>query len=154
MTYHLAQINIARLLAPMDSPQIKEFRDFIEPINKLGESSPGFVWRLQDDSALGGATEIETPFEDDMIIVNMTVWESIEALKTFTYSTVHSYFVKNRKKWFERASAPHLVLWWVPLGHVPSLAEAKEKLELIEAKGPNPLAFTFSKQYDPEGNQI
>ncbi len=149
MKYQLAQINIARLLAPMDSPQIKEFADFLEPVNKLGEDSPGFVWRLKDDSDLGGATEIETPFDDDMVIVNMTVWEDLDSLKAFTYSTVHSYFLKNRKKWFEKASRPQLVLWWVPEGHEPDLAEAKHKLDLLQQHGPRPEAFNFQKVFDP-----
>ena len=152
MNYQLAQINIARLLAPLDSPQLKEFSDFLDPVNKLGEESPGFVWRLKDET--NAATEVETPFDDDMLIVNMTVWETIADLRFFVYNTVHSYFLKSRKKWFSKMEKPHVVLWWVEEGHIPSLEEAKLKLELLEREGPSPAAFSLQTLFDPQGNKL
>lgn len=141
----LAQINIAHMKAPKDDPIMKEFVDFLDPINKLAEESPGFVWRL-----VGEPTE-PSPWED-MVIINISVWEDIESLKHFTYHTVHSYFVKSRKKWFEHLGKPHYVMWWVEAGHIPTVAEAAGKLDFLEKNGPSPAAFTFAKSFT--GNQI
>ena len=135
----LAQINIARMLAPLESEAMKEFRDFLAPVNLLAESSPGFVWRYRDENAF----RFEMPWEDDMVIVNMSVWKDVESLKNFTYQTVHSYFLKSRKKWFHQLDHPHTVMWWVNDGYIPSLIEAKAKLDLLEKKGPTEDAFLF-----------
>jgi Domain of unknown function (DUF3291) len=152
--FHLAQINIARLKAPMSDPQIKEFTDFIDPVNKLGEESPGFVWRLKADDG-HSSSYIETPFsEDPLMIVNMTVWEDFESLKQFVFQTVHSYFLKSRNKWFEKPIHPQAAFWWVPIGHSPTIEEAKEKLEYLEKHGPSPTVFTMSRPFDAEGNPI
>ncbi|WP_420460695.1 DUF3291 domain-containing protein [Neolewinella sp.] len=144
----LAQINIARLRAPLDAPATKEFNDFIAPINQLAEESPGFVWRLTGNFGESSA-QVSHPFGDEMILVNMSVWESIEALREFSYKTVHSYFVRSRSKWFHRLEHPHLALWWVAEGHRPSLVEAKERLELIDADGPTQHAFSLATTFAP-----
>ena len=141
---HIAEINIARMQAPLDSDTMKEFRDFIAPINALAESSPGFVWRYVESYDEAGHSE--TPdFEDGMIIVNMSVWESVAQLKEFTYKTVHSYFVRKRLRWFESLGHPHLACWWVEPGHRPSIAEAKQRLEWLEERGPTAEAFTLGQ---------
>lgn len=137
---HLAQINIAHMKAAQDDPIMKEFVDFLDPINKLAEESNGFVWRL-----VGEPTE-SSPWTD-MIIINMSVWENIETLKDFTYHTAHSYFVRSRKKWFQHLGTPHYVLWWIEEGHIPTLAEAAKKLDLLEINGATPEAFTFAKPF-------
>lgn len=136
----LAQINIAHMKAAKDDPIMKEFVDFLDPINKLAEESKGFVWRL-----VGEPTE-PSPWHE-MVIINLSVWEDIESLKDFTYNTAHSYFVRSRKKWFEHLGRPHYVMWWVAEGHIPSLAEAAEKLTLLETNGPSKDAFTFAHSF-------
>lgn len=138
---NIAQINIAQMKAPLESELMKEFRDFLAPVNLLAESSPGFIWRYSDENA----HEFEHPWKDDMLIVNMSVWNDVEALQDFTYKTVHSYFIKSRRKWFHQLGHPHTVLWWVEEGHIPSLIEAKAKLDSLEKNGPTKSAFLFSQ---------
>lgn len=145
-THHVAQLNIARLAAPLESPQLKGFVDALDHINGLGDASPGFVWRLQTDE--GDATALR-PFDDDKILVNMSVWESVEALSQFAYRTEHRDYLRRRGEWFERMFQPYLVLWWVPAGHVPTVEEAKKRLELLEANGPSSEAFTFRNPFPP-----
>ncbi len=140
----LAQLNIGRLVAPQDDPRVAEFMDALEPINALADASLGFVWRLQDDS--GNATSIQG-FDDDSIIVNMSVWESIAALRAFVYSSEHKRYLARRKEWFQPFDDLLLVLWNVPDGHRPTVQEARERLEHLEAHGPTPHAFTFRESF-------
>src|SRR6188472_927193 len=143
---HLALFNIARLRAPMDDPLIDDFRNNLDPINALAEESPGFVWRLQDDS--GNATSI-TPYPDPMVITNMAVWESVDALADFTYRSGHLEFLRRRRDFFEAPSEGILVLWWVPEDHEPTMEEAMERLAHLREHGPTPYAFTFRHRYEP-----
>ena len=138
--YQLAQVNVARPVAPLTDPALAGFVEALEPVNALADAAPGFVWRLQDDT--GNATSIKL-FEDELEIVNFSVWESIEALADFVYRTAHREFLNRRREWFERHVEVDVVLWWVPAGHVPTVDEAKDRLELLRAKGPTPDAFTF-----------
>ena len=141
--YHLAQLNIATLLAPIDSPQLKGFVDNLERINQLAESSPGYIWRLQSDE--GDATAFR-PFGDE-ILVNLSVWRSLEALKDFVYESAHIDFMRRRQEWFERMKEAYTVLWWVPEAHQPSLQEAKERLDQLRSEGASQNAFTFGKPF-------
>ena len=143
---HLAQLNIGRLRAPMDAPIIDDFRNNLDAINALAEATPGFVWRLQDDT--GNATSIK-PFGDDLEIVNLTVWESIEALADFTYRSDHTTFLRRRREFFEAPSLPILCLWWIPEGTIPTVEQAVERLEHLRAHGPTPTAFTFRHRFEP-----
>jgi len=143
----LAQLNVGRLLAPVESPRISGFVAALEPVNRLADASPGFVWRLQTER--GDATDIR-PSEDDLFLINLSVWPSIEALRAFTYSTGHVDTLRGRREWFERPTAAHLVLWWVPAGHRPTVDEALERLELLRRDGPTPAAFTFRVPFPPE----
>jgi heme-degrading monooxygenase HmoA len=143
-THHLAQINIARLTAPLDDPRIAEFVEQLEPINKLADSSPGFISRLQSEQ--GNATDLAYS-DDPFIIVNMSVWDSIEALKEFTYRSRHLHVLRDRKKWFEKMELPHYCLWWVPIGHRPAIAEGRTKLELYQRYGSTVEAFWFNEWY-------
>jgi hypothetical protein len=145
--YHLAQINIAQMIAPMDSPIMADFKNNLERINGLGEQSPGFVWRLKDDS--GDATSIRV-FDNDAMIVNLTVWESIEALYEFAYKSDHTEFFRRRREWFDKLDVPVVVLWWVEAGHIPTVEEAKAKLDTIREHGATPLAFTFKQRFTVE----
>lgn len=153
MQYHLAQVNIARMRKPLDHPLMQEFVHFLGPINELAEQQDGFVWRLKDEEGTS-ATDVETPFPDDMIIINMSVWQDLETLRNFVYKTAHSYFVRQGKQWFSRMERPHMVLWWVPKGHEPTPEEAAAKLELLQQEGPGPAAFDWSKRYDPSGSLL
>jgi hypothetical protein len=142
--YHLAQINIATMRAPLDRPIMAGFVALLEEINALAENSPGYVWRLKTES--GDATSIKA-FEDDQIIVNMTVWESVEALHEFVYYSQHVEPYRKRGEWFERMDSPVLALWWIPAGHIPTIAEAKERLSYLEKNGATPYAFAFKKRF-------
>jgi len=144
MTYHLAQINIARLIAPIDDPKIAEFVAQLEPINALADKAAGFVWRLQSES--GNATDIVYS-DDPFIIVNMSVWESIEALRNFAYKSDHARVFRDRAKWFEKMDKPNYCLWWIPVGHIPAVAEGRERLEHYQRHGATPYSFWFSQQF-------
>lgn len=141
--YQLAQLNIATLLAPLDSPQLADFVANLAPVNALAEQSPGFVWRLKDEE--GDATAFR-PFGDNMI-VNMSVWRDVASLQAFAYRSGHSEFVRRRREWFEKASEAIFVLWWVPEGHEPDLAEAAERLAILRSRGPSAEAFTFREAF-------
>jgi len=143
---HLAQLNIARALAPMDDPLLRDFVAALDDVNALAECSPGFVWRLKSDS--GNATDIRA-YDDPQMIVNLTVWEDIDALFDFTYRSGHAKIMARRRDWFEKMSQPHMALWWIPAGHLPDMAEAKERLDLLQRQGPTLLAFTFKSRFAP-----
>ena len=145
---HLAQLNIARPRGPLDGPVMAEFMANLERINALGDASPGFVWRLQGED--GNATGLEQPFGPE-IIVNMTVWRDVEALRAFVFRSEHVGFLRRRAEWFERLDGPPTVLWWVPAGHLPTLIEAKERLDALAADGPTAMAFTFARPFDADG---
>ncbi|MFN8372607.1 MAG: DUF3291 domain-containing protein [Anaerolineae bacterium] len=147
MAHHIAQINIGRILGPMDSAVMQDFADNLDPINALADHAPGFVWRLQ--SSEGNATSIKV-YDDDMLLINMSVWESIEALHKYVYNTQHVEFVRRRKEWFERLSTPIVALWWVPATHIPTPQEAKERLEFLTEHGATPYAFTFKERFTVE----
>ncbi len=142
--HHLAQANVTRLLAPLDTPQLADFVAALDPVNALADAAPGFVWRLQDDT--GNATALR-PFDDDLLIVNLSVWESAEALSDFTYRSGHREVMRRRREWVAPTDEAPLVLWWVPAGHIPDVAEAKDRLELLRRVGPSPVAFTFRTLY-------
>ena len=139
-SHHLAQVNVARLRAPLDAPELAEFVAALDPVNALADAAPGFVWRLQTDE--GDATSIRA-FDDDMIIVNMSVWDDVEALRDFVYRSDHRRYLARRRQWFERIDAPIVALWWVPAGHRPTVDEAKQRLDALDRLGPTPGAFTF-----------
>lgn len=151
--YHLAQYNIIKLLDKLHSPMITEFREFLTPVNEHAERSPGFIWRLKDEGG-GSATDVETPYEDELIFINMSVWESIEDLEHYIYKTVHSYFLKNRKKWGANMKGYQSVMWWIPEGEVPTVEEAKLKLQNLNKLGPTSSAFSFNEKYDSTGKRI
>lgn len=143
--YHLAQANVARMRAPLDDPLMEDFVASLEPLNLLADSSPGFIWRLQTDD--GDATAVQA-FDDDHILFNMSVWESIEALEAYVYRSNHVAAVQKRSEWFERPTRSPFVLWWIEAGHIPSEEEAKRRLELLWQNGPTAAAFTFRTRFD------
>jgi uncharacterized protein DUF3291 len=152
MAFELAQVNIARLLAPLTDPLLQDFVDALEPVNALADAAPGFVWRLQTED--GDATAVRA-FEWDAgdsagVIVNMSVWRSIETLAAFAYSGPHREVLRQRRKWFERMREAVTALWWVPEGHRPSTAEAEERIRHLRAHGPTSYAFTLSTTFAPD----
>jgi hypothetical protein len=144
--FHLAQCNIGRVLAPLDAPQLAGFVDALDPINALADAAPGFVWRLESDD--GNATSIRA-FDDDMLLINMSVWQSIDALADFVYRSPHTDVMRQRAKWFERMVDAYLVLWWIPVGTLPTTHDAKARLELLRRDGATPAAFTFRSSFPP-----
>ena len=141
---HLAQLNIAKAKYSLEAPEIKEFIDNLEPINNLAEASDGFIWRLKDES--GDATSIQA-FDDPDMIVNMSVWDSIDALKDFMFRTHHRDFLRRKKEWFHNLAEDSYVLWWVPVGHIPSVEEAIAKLEFLRENGDTAHAFSFKSNF-------
>lgn len=144
--HHLAQYNIARLVAPLDDPRIADFVANLDRINGLGDATGGFVWRHQTED--GNSTSIRVR-NDPLIIINLTVWESIEQLFEFAYRSGHAEFYRRRREWFEAPIEAHLVLWWVQAGHVPTVEEAEQRLDYLRAHGPTPNAFTFKQRFGP-----
>ena len=145
-SYHIAQLNIGRVRAPVDDPLMADFTNNLVAINTLGHDTPGFVWQLLTDE--GNSTAFRIFPEEDDLLINMTLWESIEALFDFTYKSQHVEFLRRRREWFEPMNdLPSLVLWWVVAGHQPTLEEAKAKLIYLHEHGPTPLAFTFRQRY-------
>ena len=144
MTYHLAQVNIARMLAPLTDPLMAGFVAELNAINALADNSPGFLWRLQTPE--GNATDIR-PYEDDLILVNLSLWASLADLSTFVYKSRHRQVLQQRHQWFQRFNGPYVALWWVLSGHIPTVEEAKERLSYLSANGETPYAFSFKKPF-------
>jgi hypothetical protein len=153
MDYHLAQVNIGRLVAPLDSRELAGFVAELEPVNALADAAPGFVWRLQTED--GNATSVRA-FEWDAagsagVLVNMSVWESVEALAGYVYSGPHLAVMRRRREWFERMRESYAALWWVPAGVRPSTADAEDRIRRLRADGPTPAAFTLRQHFPPPG---
>jgi hypothetical protein len=145
---HLAQLNVARARHPLDSAGMADFMNGLDPINTLGENSPGYVWRLIGEAGQG-ATDIRGPFGEH-VIVNMSVWESVEALRDFTYASGHLDYLRRRREWLDHYGiSNHLVLWWIPAGHVPTVDEAAERLAHLDRHGPTGYAFTLRQPMPP-----
>lgn len=147
--YHLAQVNVARMLEPLDSPRLADFVAALDPINAVADDAPGFVWRLQSED--GDATSIRA-FDDDLMLVNMSVWASLEALGDFVYRSAHAGVMRRRREWFEPMQT-YVALWWIEAGHIPTVAEAKERLEHLDANGATPHAFTFKTPFPTPGSE-
>ena len=153
MDLHLAQINMGRLIAPLDDPGIAGFVSQLDPVNALADRSPGFVWRLQSSS--GNATDIAYDANDPGMMVNMSVWESVEALRDFVYASKHLDVFRQRAQWFQKLDVPIYCLWWVPAGHIPTVAEGRERLQHYQKHGATPFSFWFSKLYPmPEADAV
>jgi hypothetical protein len=145
--YELAQMNVARLKAPLDSPQLADFVEALDRINAIADRSDGFVWRLQDES--GNATALHPMGED--IIVNMSVWRDSRSLQAFVYRSDHAGVMRRRREWFEKMDL-YFVLWWVPRGHRPTAEEGIERLEQLRCRGPSADAFTFGNLFPAPGS--
>lgn len=142
--WQLAQLNLAQMTLPLEAPEMSGFVDNLERINALAESLPGFVWRLQDEA--GDATAVR-PYGED-ILVNLSVWSDLEALRDFVFRSAHSDIMRRRSEWFAKMDEAYLVLWWVPRDHQPDAIEAWERMELLRQQGPGPQAFGFRQTFD------
>ena len=143
-TFHIAQVNVAQAKADMESELMRGFVSRLDEINALADRADGFIWRLQEDS--GSATAIRV-FDDPLLLINMSVWADLEALKHYVYKSLHVELIKDREGWFNKMGESHQALWWIPAGHIPSTEEARKKLEFIRKHGPSAQAFTFAKPY-------
>jgi hypothetical protein len=146
--FHIAQVNVGRIRGPLDGSVMAGFMQRLDEINALADRSPGFVWRLQTNE--GNATYFRPYEHDDQILLNMSVWESIEALKNYVYRTAHAELLRHREEWFEKFAGVYMALWWVPAGHVPGIDEAKKRLAHLEKHGPTQYAFTFKNVFQPD----
>ena len=144
----LAQLNIAQMKGEnMDDPIMARFKEQLDDVNALAEASAGFVWRLKDET--GNATDIQA-FDDPKMIVNMSVWDNFAALEGFVFSGHHLEVMKNRRDWFNKMATMHMVLWWIPVGHIPTVEEAKARLDYLQEHGPTPHAFTFRQKFEAQ----
>jgi hypothetical protein len=146
--YHIAQINIGRAKGPVEDPMMAGFMTRLDDLNALADRSPGFVWRLQ--TLEGNATYFRPYEHDDRILLNMSVWETIDALRHYVYKTAHAEILRHREEWFERFAGIYLALWWVPVGHIPGIDEAKKRLAHLDQHGPTQFAFTFQTMVQPD----
>jgi len=147
-TYHIAQVNIGRVRAGIDDPRMAGFVNRLEDINALADRSPGFVWRLQ--TSAGNATYFRPYENDDRILLNMSVWETIEELRHYVYRTAHVEVLRQRQEWFEAFAGIYAALWWVPAGRIPGIDEAKKRLAYLDAHGPTEYAFDFKTTFQPD----
>lgn len=148
---HLAQINIARARAPIDDPLMSGFVARLEDVNALADGSPGFVWRLKTEE--GNATSLQ-PYDDPRVIVNMSVWETPDHLKHFVYKSAHTDVMRQRRQWFERMGDVHMAMWWIERGHVPTVAEALERLHYLQMHGESEFAFSFASLFAAPGMRM
>lgn len=146
--YHLAQVNIGRVKAPVDDPLMAGFINRLDELNALADRSPGFVWRLQTTE--GNATYFRPYPHDDRILMNMSVWESVDSLRHYVYKTVHAELLRQRHAWFEKFVGAYTALWWVPAGHRPGIDEMKKRLDYLDKYGPTQFAFNFKTTFEPD----
>jgi hypothetical protein len=154
MDYVLAQVNIGRLLAPIDSPLIADFVAALDPVNAVADAAPGFVWRMETED--GNALAVRGFEQDGVgsgggILINMSVWESVEALAAYVYGDAHLAVLRRRREWYERMRDAYAALWWIPRGHIPTVTEAEDRVRHVRAHGPTPYAFSLRQHFPPPG---
>jgi hypothetical protein len=149
--FQLAQVNIGRARGAMDQEVMAGFVAQLVAINGLADGSPGFVWRLQTED--GDATALR-PYDDDRVMINLSVWEDLAVLQAFVFQSAHTDVMRHRREWFERFRQVYAALWWVPAGHRPPVAEAVDRLAHLQSNGPSGYAFTFREAYDPWGQVL
>jgi hypothetical protein len=147
--FHLAQVNIGRARGSMNDPVMAEFVAKLPEINALADQSPGFVWRLQTEE--GNATAVQPYPGDNRILINMSVWTDLASLREYVFRGPHLAVMRRRREWFERFERVYVALWWVPVGTIPTVTDAVERLDHLDVHGPTPFAFTFAESFDPFG---
>lgn len=149
--YHVAQLNVAKMTVDIDDPIMKYFVDNLDKVNSIADDSPGFVWRLETDE--GDATNLRV-FEDNLMLINMSVWKSIEELQTFVYDSFHVDILKRKKEWFSKFDGMHQVLWWVQAGTIPDIEEARARLAYLQEHGESEVAFSFRQSFLPSEQHL
>ena len=143
---HLAQVNVAKRLAPLDDPIMQDFINNLDKINAIADSSDGFIWRLQDEDK----DEAESIFQDDSLIINMSIWENLDSLFNYTYNSGHIEVFKRKKEWFSKMKMMHMAFWYVPEGYEPTFQDAKDHLDYLNIHGDTPFAFSFKSKFTVE----
>ena len=151
VSFHLAEYNIARCRAPLDTPLMRGFVEELDTLNALADASPGFIWRFK--TAEGNATSVR-PYDDPLLIVNLSVWTSPDSLKAYAYRTGHAAAYKKRTDWFQELDGPSFVLWWIPAETLPSIDEGRQRLELLAENGPTDKAFTFKTIFPSQWTKV
>ncbi len=146
MEFHLAQLNVALAKGDSESEMMRGFYDNVERVNTLAEASKGFVWRYRDEPGDDPGLHV---FDTPQLLVNLSVWESLESLKHFMFQTMHLQFMKQKKEWFQPLDKPNYVLWYIAQGHIPDLFEAKERLIHLQRHAETPFAFSFKSPFLP-----
>lgn len=147
MTKHyLSQVNIAKSLAPMDDPIMQDFINNVDKINAIADTSEGFIWRLKDEDK----EEAAAVFQDDSLIINMSIWENLESLFNYTYKSGHIEVFKRKKEWFSKMKMVHMAFWYIPEGDIPTFQDAKNRLDYLEKHGDTPFAFSFKSNFTLE----
>lgn len=142
---HLAELNLGRLVAPTDDPQVADFMDNLDKINGMGKRMPGFVWMLEGAGEPGAGNTAAKIGGDPLFVSNLTVWEDFESLNTFVYQTLHAKFMDRKAEWFEVLDQRHFVMWWVEEGHKPTLDEALARLQHLQDNGESAHAFGWDR---------
>lgn len=141
--HHLAQVNIAKRLAPLDDPIMQDFINNLDKINAIADLSAGFIWRLQDEDKV----EAVSVFQDDSLIINMSVWEDLDSLFNYTYNSGHIEVFKRKKEWFSKMKMMHMAFWYIPEGYEPTFQDAKDRLDYLNKHGDSPYAFSFKSKF-------
>jgi hypothetical protein len=147
VAFHFAELNIARLLHPLDAAQNEEFVAVLDAVNAIAEVSPGFVWRLKADD--GRSASYVEVFDDPQVIVNLTLWTDPESLRHFTYRSGHGAYFRRRQEWFEPSQQPDMVCWWIAPGELPDVRDAVDRLERLRRDGPSDDGFPFTELRKP-----
>lgn len=149
MTYHLVELNIARITQPLDSEESAEFVAALGPINELAEATPGFVWRLTDEDGQSSSYVPLEGVDDDQVIVNYSIWEDMESLRHFMFKSGHAIYMRRRREWFDAHTETDTVCWWAPAGTIPPLGEAYERLLHLREHGPSERGWELNRPMDP-----
>jgi hypothetical protein len=151
VSFHLAQVNIAWMHGAPQDPVMSGLASRIDEINRLAEESQGFVWRLPASQANLESLqpfEVDFPgFHRDRLFYNMSVWESLEDLRSYTFLSTHAELLNERHRWVDSIVGASVALWWIPIGHRPTIEESAERLRSVRQHGPTPYAFTIRKAF-------
>ncbi len=143
---HLAQVNIAKKLASLDDHIMQDFINNVDKMNTIADSSEGFIWRMKDEDKDLSAQV----FQDDSLVINISTWENLDTLFSYTYKSGHIEVFKRKKEWFSKMKMLHMAFWYIPEGYEPSFQDAKSRLDYLNTHGDSPFAFTFKNKFTVE----
>jgi uncharacterized protein DUF3291 len=148
--WQLAQVNVAKAVGSRDSPEMKAFVDMLDEVNAEADAAPGFVWRWEEAYEETG----DDTFDGEMVLVNISVWESYESLQDYVYNNLHREVFQRRREWFTFMKENHFAMWWVPVGTIPTVDESLAKLNELRDDGPSPSVFSVRQRFAPTGEEI